>query len=110
MANHSIYLSVHMPIPNPQSIPPHLSPLVTIKFVFKVYKSVSVLQINSFVSFLDFTYKWYVLSFTIWLTSLSTVISRSAHIAANGIISFFCMIESNLKTSSLILGSIYVSK
>ena len=32
--NHSMYLSLHMPIPNPQSIPksPDLSPLVTISF------------------------------------------------------------------------------
>ena len=40
LANRSVFLSVHMPIPNPQSIPPppHLSPLVAISFS----KSVSV--------------------------------------------------------------------
>ena len=29
------------------------------------------------------------LSFTVWLTSLSMIVSRSIHVAANGIISFF---------------------
>ena len=44
---------------------------------------------------LDYIYKWYhiVLSFALWLTSLSIIISRSIHVAANGIISFFLMTE-----------------
>ena len=37
MINHSAYLSVHMPIPNPQSIPPpYLSPSVTISLFSKM--------------------------------------------------------------------------
>ena len=41
---------------------------------------------------LDSTYKWcHMVSFTFWITSLSIVISRSVHVAANGIISFFFM-------------------
>ena len=39
---------------------------------------------------LDSTYKWYRIVFVfIWFTSLNMIISRSIHIAANGIISFF---------------------
>ena len=34
------------------------------------------------------------LSFSFWFTSLSTIISRSIHVAANGIMSFFFMAES----------------
>ena len=44
---------VHMPIPNPQSIPSTtLIPFGNQKFVFKVCESVSILQVSSFVSFL----------------------------------------------------------
>ena len=44
---------------------------------------------------LDYIYKWYhmVLSFARWLTYLSMIISRSIHVAADGIISFFVMTE-----------------
>ena len=40
---------------------------------------------------LDSTYKWYhvYLSFSVWLTLLSMIISRSSHVAANGITPFF---------------------
>ena len=37
---------------------------------------------------LDSTYKWYMVSVFVWLTSL-TIFSRSIHVVANGIISFF---------------------
>lgn len=52
--------SVHMPIPNPQSIPPHPPvPFGNHKF-FKVCESVSLVQISLFVLFLlDSTYKWF---------------------------------------------------
>ena len=33
------------------------------------------------------------LSFSVWLTSLSMIISRSIHVAANSVISFFFMAE-----------------
>ena len=47
MANHSIHLSVHMPIPHPQFIPPPTPvPFNNHKF-FKVCVSVSVLRISS---------------------------------------------------------------
>ena len=40
------------------------------------------------------TYKWYHRVFVfLWLTSLNMIISRSIHVAANGIISFFFMTE-----------------
>ena len=50
LANHSIYLSVHMPILNLQSISPTPSPVPfgNHKF-FTIYEFVSVLQISSFV-------------------------------------------------------------
>ena len=57
LAIHSIYRSVHMPIPHPQFIPSYLPPFPFDnhnKFVFKVCESVSVLQINSFASFYRF--------------------------------------------------------
>ena len=39
---------------------------------------------------LDSTYKWYhTLSFSVWLISLSIILSRSIHIVTNGGISFF---------------------
>ena len=90
-----IYHNVLMPIPNPQSIPPrHLSSLVTISLFSKfVSECVSVLQI--FVSFfLDSTYKWYTMMFIFHcLTSLSMIIPRSIHVAANGIILLFFIVE-----------------
>ena len=48
---------------------------------------------SSFVSiFLDSTYKWYHMIFVfLCLTDLSMTLSRSLHIAANGIISLFVM-------------------
>ena len=59
-------------------------------FVFCVFDSISTLEISSFVSFFfDSTYKWYHMIICLCLTSLSMIISRSIHIAANGIISFF---------------------
>ena len=43
---------------------------------------------------LDCTYKWCHMVFVfIWFTSLSIIISRSIHVAANGIIAFFFMAE-----------------
>ena len=86
-----------MLIANSYFIRPPLSPLVTISCFFFSYVcgSFSVLYISSFVSFfLDSTYKWYNMAFvSVWLTSLSMIISRSIHVAANGIISFFVMAE-----------------
>ena len=81
--------SVYMSIPISQSIPPLLC-LVTM-FVFYVCHSISVLQISSFVPSFRFCIEvvpWYV-SFFVWLISLSITISRSIHVAANRIISFF---------------------
>ena len=84
-----IHSSVYMSIPISQSIPPLLC-LVTM-FVFYVCHSISVLQISSFVPSFRFCIEvvpWYV-SFFVWLISLSITISRSIHVAANRIISFF---------------------
>jgi len=50
------YASPKPPV-HPSQIPP--APFGNHKFVFKVHECVSVLQISSFVSFLDSTYKWH---------------------------------------------------
>ena len=61
-------------------------------FVLKICESVFVLQVSLFISFKNLIphisgITWY-LSFSFWLTSLSMIISRFSHVAANGIISF----------------------
>ena len=44
--------------------------------------------------FLDSTYKWYCMIFvSVWLTSLSMIITRSIHVVASGIISLFFIAE-----------------
>lgn len=51
LGNHSMYSSVYMPVPNPQSIS-LLFPICTLgNYVFKVCVSVSFLQISLFISF-----------------------------------------------------------
>ena len=75
-----------MSIPISQFIPPSF-PLKH-KFVFYICDSVSVF-VNKFICtiFLDFTCKQYHMIFVfLCLTSLSMIISRSIHVAANGII------------------------
>ena len=60
LASHSIYLSVHMPVPNPKSTPwPHLSPLVTICLFSNLW--VCFYSANKLVCILfsDSTCKWY---------------------------------------------------
>ena len=55
--------------------------------------------VNKFICthFLDSTYKWYHMVFLfLWLTSLSLTISRSIHVAANGIILFFLWLSNIL--------------
>ena len=90
--------SFHVPqhayaIPNPPSpfLPsPHMSPCVTISFS----KSVSILQISSFIYiffFLESTYGWYHIIIFHCLTPLKVIVSRSIHVSANYIISFFLM-------------------
>ena len=68
------------------SFPLSLSPLVT-SSLFSIWYCFAI-----HIHFLDFTYKWCNTLFVfLWLTSLSMIFSRSIHIAANGIISFFFM-------------------
>ena len=44
----------------------------------------------SFCHILDSTYRWYHMScFSFWITSLNMIISKSNHVAANGVVSFF---------------------
>ena len=60
-------------------------------FIFYICISISVLQMSSFVAIFRF-HIWVIscyLCFSVWLTSLSVIISRSSHVAANGTISFF---------------------
>jgi len=97
VANHSIYLSVHTPIPNPQSLPPTL-PASSLPFgnhSVGVCESISIRQISSLVSFFKISYIIdYRMVFVFHcLTSLTVVISRPIHVAANGIILFFFMTE-----------------
>ena len=97
LINHSIYFSRHMTIPNPWSIPSTSQPIPfgNHKF-FKVCKSLYILQISPFVSFIfDSTYK--VISYVIYLsqTSLSMIISRSIHVAKKGIISFILWLSNS---------------
>ena len=66
------------------------------KFVFYFCESISDLYVSSFVSFFFYIPHisdiiWY-LSFSVWLTSLSVIISRSIHVAANGTVSFLFMV------------------
>ena len=59
--------------------------------LFSMSVTLLVLHISLFVSFF-LRFKFYVtlhLSFSIWLTVISMIISRFIHVAANGIISFF---------------------
>ena len=67
-----------------------LSPLLT-KSLFSL--SVSLfLFVNKFMSFLDYTCKWYHIMFIfVWLTSRSIIIPKLIHIATNGTTSFFFM-------------------
>ena len=89
----SLDKSFHIIIPNSQSIPLP-SPLGNYKSVLYVCESVSALQRSSFGSYFRLIYKWYHmvfgiiwnLPFSLWLTSLSIIISRSIHVAPNGIL------------------------
>ena len=86
-----IYGSGYLWIPNSQFIPhPLLSPLVTVSFfsmsmsLFLFYKFICII-------FLDSTYKWYHMIFVFLCLTIShnMIISRSIHVAAKGIVSFF---------------------
>ena len=78
LASHSIYLSVPMPTPTTQLIPPPQTvPFGNGKFVFKVCEFVSVLQISSLVSFFRFHIERYYMTFVfLCLTSFSMMISK----------------------------------
>ena len=76
-------------IPIYQFILPHLTPC-NHKFIFYIFNSFCFVDKFIRTLFLDSTSKWYYILFIFtWLTSLSMIISRSLHFAANGIISFF---------------------
>ena len=93
-----LYIVVYI---NPKLLiyPSLLSPLVTISlFSMSVFFCFVNTLIWSFY-FSDSTYKRYHMIFVfVWLTSLSMLISRSIHIAANGIISFFLTANITLYT------------
>ena len=65
------------------------SPLVT-KSVFSMSVSLFPSCEVHLYHILDSTYKWYHAMLVLFLSSLSMITSRSIHVAANGIISFFC--------------------
>ena len=86
--SYSIYNSLHLLIPNLQfnsSLPPSwqpqiycLCPWVSFCFADKLTVTWFCMEVVS-----------YGICISFWLPSLSTIISRSIHVAANGIISFF---------------------
>ena len=89
---HSIYNSLHLLIPNSQSIPSSFSlPFGNHPNLFSM--SVSLVLFHKFICVIvqilhisDIT--WH-LSFSFWLPSLSMIIASCIHVAANGIISLF---------------------
>ena len=78
-----------MSIPGSQFMSPP-NPLATINLFSTSVTLFLLLKIGSFVPlFLDSTHKQYrVILVSVWLISLSMIISRSIYIAANGMISF----------------------
>ena len=86
-----MYNGCHLLIPNSHSIP-SLIPLppdncrsvLCFCFIDKFICVIFQIQCLSGIMYLSFSF---------WLTSLSMIISRSIHIAASGIISFFLMAE-----------------
>ena len=89
---HSIYNSLHLLTPNSPSIPPPSpSPLATtVLFSKSVSLPLSHRQVHLCL-ILDSTCKWHhmYLCSSLWLISLSMIISSCIHVAANGIFSFF---------------------
>ena len=80
-----------MLIPNSQFIPLPLSPLVTISCFLSLWAYFCF--VNKFISII-FSGSTKVVSFDICLSlSFSMIISRSIHVAANGIILFFVIAE-----------------
>ena len=80
-----------MLIPNSQFIPLPLSPLVTITCFLSLWANFCF--VNKFISII-FSDSAKVVSFDICLSlSFSMIISRSIHVAANGIIFFFVIAE-----------------
>ena len=93
---HPIYNSLPLLIPNSHSFSPLPIFPFTATNLFSI--SVSLSLFHRYVDLyciLDSTYKWYHIVFVfLFLTSLSMVISRSIHVAVNGIISFFWWLNS----------------
>ena len=98
---HSTYTSLHLLIPNSQSIHPS-HPLGNLKSDLCVCESVLSVSLSLFCRrvhlchILDSIYKWYIVFVSLWLTSLSTIISSCIHVATNGNISFFLWLNSVL--------------
>ena len=91
---HPICTGLHLLIQNSHSIhSPALFPLgnhKSILWLWVCFKDKFVCVMFQVLRISDII--WY-LSFSFWLSSLSMIISRSIHVAANGIISFFFMSE-----------------
>ena len=83
-----IYNTVYLLIPNSSFMPLPTFPFSKHKFVFYVFDFTSVLYLGFF---FYSTYKWYMVSVFLWLTSPSIMISRPIYVPANSIISFFFM-------------------
>ena len=96
LSSHSLYNSLHLLILNSQSTLPPPSPHLLGNYspVLYVCESVSITQISHSCHILDSTYKWYHMVLSFWLISLGMIISRSSHLAASGIISFFLRLSS----------------
>ena len=96
-ASHSIYHSVHMPIPDLQSIlSPSSCPLGNHKFVFKLWVCFYFVDKVHLCYILNSTYKWYyMIFFSFWLLPLS-VTSSCTYVTTNSIILFFLWLSSSL--------------
>ena len=86
-----IYSSLYLLITNSWFIPlPAPFPFKNHKFVFCVWICLFLCKYIHLCRILDSTCKWYLIVLVfLWFTSLNMTISRSIHVAANGIILFF---------------------
>ena len=107
---HFIYSSVYMSIPVSQITPPPY-PLVIITCflcLWLYFCPVNKLICTHFYIPVIGDIMWYI-SFCVWLTSFSMIVSRSTHVAANGLILFLSMTNIPLPVSTTSSLSIYLS-
>jgi len=93
---HSVYNKLHLLVSKSQSIVPPTSPPLSQPLVCSLCLWVCFCFIEKLIRIIfqipHISDIWY-LSLSLWLTSLSMIISRCIHIAANGMISFLFKAE-----------------